>query len=200
MNVITQVDPFLKTYELRKEPVTIRVTDFDETSASSLVEKLSKAQNTGQPIIPIIIDSWGGQIHALLTMIDAINASQVPIATIVQGKAMSAGAFLLSFGIRGHRYIAPSARVMIHGVSQMNFGKTEDTETSVREQRKLQDWLFCQLDANCGQTPGYFDALLSKRDRTDWYMGADEAIGHGLADHKRIPSLKLAISVHYEMV
>ena len=32
------------------------------------------AQNTGQSIIPIVIDSYGGEVYSLLKMIDMIKA------------------------------------------------------------------------------------------------------------------------------
>ena len=47
------------------------------------------AQNSGQKVVPIEIDSFGGQVYSLMSMIAAIKASRIPLATIVQGKAIS---------------------------------------------------------------------------------------------------------------
>ena len=51
-----------------------------------------------------------------MTMISAIKNSEIPVATIVEGKAMSCGAVLLTFGEDGMRFADPDATVMIHDV------------------------------------------------------------------------------------
>ena len=58
-----------------------------------------------------------------MSMISDIKHSSIPVATIVQGKAMSCGAILFSFGAEGKRYMDPDATVMIHDVSSMDRGK-----------------------------------------------------------------------------
>jgi membrane-bound ClpP family serine protease len=92
MKIITNLSPLLKEAELRKKPVVIRVNKFNEESAKNFNQSVSLAHNTGQPVIPVIIDSYGGEVYSLMSMISAIKASEVPIATIVEGKAMSCGA------------------------------------------------------------------------------------------------------------
>ena len=57
MNIITCVSPLVKEIELRSSPVVIRVNKFDEDSAKEFAQQMSLAQSTGQPVIPIIIDS-----------------------------------------------------------------------------------------------------------------------------------------------
>ena len=97
MKWTTEISPLLKEYELRKAPVIIRVNKFDEKSAKEFQHQMAQAHNTGQKVIPIVIDSYGGQVYSLMAMISAIKHSEIPIATIVEGKAMSCGAILFSF-------------------------------------------------------------------------------------------------------
>ena len=92
MNFLTDVSPLIKTLELKQEPVIITINNFDEESAAAFSEAVSMAHNTGQKVIPVIIDSYGGQAYSLLSMISTIKSSTVPVATIVRGKAMSCGA------------------------------------------------------------------------------------------------------------
>ena len=82
--------PLIKELELHNNPVTIRVNKFTEDSAAEFQRKMAMAHNTGQEIIPVIIDSYGGQVYSLMTMISAIKNSELPVATIVEGKAMTA--------------------------------------------------------------------------------------------------------------
>ena len=84
MNVIKNFSPLLKDKELIDDlPIVIRVKKFDEASAKEFSDKMSKAQNTGQPVVPIIIDSYGGQVYSLMSMIADIRASRITVATIV---------------------------------------------------------------------------------------------------------------------
>ena len=73
------VSPLLKEYELRRNPVIIRVNEFTEKSAKEFSQKIAMAHNTGQKVIPIIIDSYGGQVYSLMSMIAEIKSASLPI-------------------------------------------------------------------------------------------------------------------------
>ena len=105
INFIADVSHLIKEVELRNDPVVITVNEFTEESANEFAALVSAAQNTGQKVIPVIIDSYGGQAYSLLSMIGTIKSSSVPIATIIKGKAMSCGALLASFGEEGLRFM-----------------------------------------------------------------------------------------------
>ena len=94
MKWTSNVSSLIKEVELRKSPVIIRVNKFDEDAAKKFDEQISLAHNTGQKVIPVVIDSYGGQVYSLMSMISAIKHADLPIATIVEGKAMSCGAVL----------------------------------------------------------------------------------------------------------
>ena len=87
MKWTTHISPLIKEVELRKNPVIIRVNKFDEESAKKFSQEVAQAHNTGQKIIPVVIDSYGGQVYSLMSMISAIKNAELPIATIVEGKA-----------------------------------------------------------------------------------------------------------------
>ena len=134
MNVIRYFSPLLKEQKLVDNlPVVIRVRKFDEVAAKEFSNLMSKAQNTGQPVVPVIIDSYGGQVYSLMSMISDITHYNIPVATIVQGKAMSCGALLFSFGAEGYRYMDPDATLMIHDVSSMKCGKVEEVKAGAEE-------------------------------------------------------------------
>ena len=123
------IDPKLsvsKLEEIYKEPLTILVNKFDEESFADFHDDFEEAINTGQEIIPIVIDSYGGSAYGLIGMLNLIETSPVPVATILLSKAMSAGAILFSFGSEGHRYMHPEAWMMIHDVGSVTSGKVEE--------------------------------------------------------------------------
>lgn len=197
MNVLRDVSKLIGEVELRKQPVVIRVNKFDEESAKKFADAMSEAQNTGQPIVPVVIDSYGGQVYSLLSMVANIKASKIPVATIVQGKAMSCGALLFSYGAFGHRYMDKHATLMIHDVSTGAHGKVEEIKADAKESDRLNQWLYREMATNCGKEEEYFLKMIHERSHADWYLDATEAQSHGLANHLRVPDLKLKIDVEY---
>ena len=197
MNVLRDISKLIGEVELRKQPVVIRVNKFDEESAKKFSDSMSEAQNTGQPIVPVIVDSYGGQVYSLLSMVANIKASKIPVATIVQGKAMSCGALLFSFGAFGHRYMDKHATIMIHDVSTGAHGKVEEIKADAKESDRLNQWLYREMATNCGKEEEYFLKMIHERSHADWYLDAAEAQSHGLANHLRVPELKLKIDVEY---
>lgn len=197
MNVLRDISKLIGEVELRKQPVVIRVNKFDEESAKKFAESMSEAQNTGQPIVPITIDSYGGSVYSLLSMVANIKSSKIPVATIVQGKAMSCGALLFSYGAFGHRYMDKHATLMIHDVSTGAHGKVEEIKADAKESDRLNQWLYREMATNCGKEEEYFLKLIHERSHADWYLDATEAQSHGLANHLRVPDMKLKIDVEY---
>ena len=192
----TKISSLIKEVELRQPPVIITVNEFDEESTQKFSELMCKAQNSGQKVIPIIIDSYGGQVYSLLTMISMINSSSVPVATIIQGKAMSCGAILASFGTKGMRYMDPDSTLMIHDVSSIAFGKIEELKSNARESERLNKKLYKMMAKNCDRSENYFTDLIHDKGHADWFLEAEEALKHGIVDHIKIPELKINIDVN----
>ena len=65
---------------------------------------------------------------ANLVMIAAIKNAEIPVATIVEGKAISCGVILASCGTKGYRYITEDATLMIHDVSSFTYGKNSEIQ------------------------------------------------------------------------
>ena len=191
----TEISPLIKEIELRKSPVIIRVNKFDEESAKKFAEQIGLAHNTGQKVIPVVIDSYGGQVYSLMAMIAAINHSEIPVATIVEGKAMSCGAVLLTFGEQGMRFADPNATVMIHDVSSGGYGKIEELKADVKEAERLDEKIFTMMARNCGKKDDYFKKKVFNKKHADWFMDAQEAKRHGLVNHLRVPKINIKVDV-----
>tara|TARA_A100001011_G_scaffold385744_2_gene460283 strand:+ start:2603 stop:3208 length:606 start_codon:yes stop_codon:yes gene_type:complete len=196
MNVIKKFSPLLKEAKLIDDlPIVLRVNKFDESSAKSFSILMRKAQNTGQPVIPVIIDSYGGEVYSLMSMISDIQHSKIPVATIVQGKAMSCGAILFSFGAQGKRFMDADATLMIHDVSSMSWGKVEEIKVSAEETDRLNQKIYHMMAENCGQDENYFLDIVHDKGHADWFLDAKECKKHKLANHLRVPELKIDTSV-----
>jgi ATP-dependent Clp endopeptidase proteolytic subunit ClpP len=197
MNTKRDISKLLEKVELRFEPIVIRVNKFDEESAAKFSNQMSAAQSTGQTIIPVVIDSYGGQVYSLMAMIASIKGSSIPVATIVEGKAMSCGALLFSYGASGYRFMDKHATIMIHDVSSGARGKIEEIKADAKEGDRLNQLVYREMAANCGKEPEFFLKQIHDRSHADWYLDADEALDIGLANHLRVPDLKVKIDVSY---
>lgn len=189
------IDSNIKTVELRSSPVIIRVNKFDEKSAKEFAEKIASAHNTGQSVIPVIIDSYGGQVYSLMSMIASIKNSELPIATIVEGKAMSCGVILFSCGTEGYRYITEDATLMIHDVSSASWGKNSEIQASAEEVKRLNEKIYKILSENSNKSEKWFNKQLNEKGRADWFIESKEAIDLGLADKVGMPKLQINIKL-----
>jgi len=199
MHWISNVSPLIKEIELRKSPTIIRVNKFDEDSAKKFAEQMALAHNTGQKVIPVVIDSYGGQVYSLMSMIAAIKSAEIPVATIVEGKAMSCGAVLFSFGEEGLRFMDPDATIMIHDVSSMDFGKVEELKASAAEADRLNEKIYTMMARNCGKKDDYFMKIVDKKKHADWFLDSEEAKKHNLANQLRLPKISINVSVEIEL-
>jgi ATP-dependent Clp protease protease subunit len=189
------ISPLIKEIELRKSPVIVRVNKFDEESAKKFVTEVAQAHNTGQKVIPIVIDSYGGEVYSLMTMIAAISDAELPIATIVEGKAMSCGAVLLTFGESGMRFADPNATIMIHDVSSGGHGKIEELKADVKEAERLDEKIYIMMARNCGKKDDYFKKKVFSKKHADWFMDAEEAKKHNIVNQLRLPTIRINVNV-----
>lgn len=192
------VDNQIKELELRNNPVIIRVNKFNEESAKDFASQISAAHNTGQKVIPVVIDSYGGEVYSLMSMIGAIKSSELPIATIIEGKAMSCGAILFSFGEEGMRYMDPDATLMIHDVSSWSAGKVEEIKASANETERLNKKVYRMMARNCGHPDDFFIKEVHDRGRADWYLDGKEAKKYKLANNLRLPSLNISVNIDFD--
>lgn len=197
MRLTTIFDPALKELEFRHEPIIIRINKFDEGTAKAFNEEIAAAHDSEQTVIPVIIDSYGGYVDSLMSMISDITNSDKPVATIVIGKAMSCGAALMTFGTPGYRYVDQNARIMVHEISSGADGKITDIAVSAEETNRLNEHLFELMAKKCGKKKNYFQKHMRDKGNADWFMSPEEAVHHGLADHVRIPKFTRVVSVEY---
>ncbi len=169
----------------------IFVTNFDDAALNTFYQKFTALHsNPDVKVIPIVVSSFGGQVHTLLAMIDIINSSAKPVATIGTGKAMSCGAILLASGTKGYRFAAPNTDIMLHEISSMEWGKITDTDNGVRQTKRLNIQMFKHLAKQARKKgTSFFLKEMKKRVNVDWYLTPSEYKKLGLIDHISMPIL-----------
>lgn len=191
------VDPLIraKHSELIDSPVVVVVQKFNEEGVIDFISDMEKAHHTGQPLIPIVIDSYGGSVYGCLDMIEHVNKASLPVHTIITGKAMSAGAIL--FGMGEERYMSQHATLMLHDASMMTGGKTEEVKADAKELERLNKLIFQLLAKRCGQKEEYFEKLLHEKGHADLFLTAKEAKKHKICTHIGTPKLVTNVKVEY---
>ena len=128
--------------------------------------------------IKLYINSPGGVVNDGLAIYDTIQYIKPDVQTIGIGLQASMGAFLLSSGTKGKRFVLPNSRIMIHQPSGGTEGKVTDQEISLKESIYLKKLLNRILAKNTGQKL----AKIEKDAERDYWMSAEEAVKYGIAD------------------
>jgi ATP-dependent Clp protease, protease subunit len=128
--------------------------------------------------ITLYINSPGGSVYDGLAIYDTMKFLKCDVSTVGIGMQASMGAFLLSSGQKGKRFVLPNSTVMIHQPSAGTRGKVTDMEIDLKEGLRLKQKLNEILAENTGQK---LEKITADADR-DYWMTADEAVKYGLAD------------------
>lgn len=164
---------------LLKERIIFLGEEVNEHTANIIVAQLLHlAYEDADKDISIYINSPGGSVYDGLAIYDTMQFIKPDVRTIGIGLQASMGAFLLSSGAKGKRYVLPSSRVMIHQPSSGTRGMVTDQEISLRESVRLKELLVQIMAKNTGQKLAKVKADMER----DFWMDAKEAVAYGVAD------------------
>lgn len=185
-----------KLSDLGIEVPLIRLTKaFDTEMLDHFNEEFNKALTLNPKVIPVVIDSYGGEVYTLLELISLFQSSPVPIATICNGKAMSCGAMLFMFGHENLRFMSEHATIMIHEVSSFNFGKVEEIKSDANETDRLNNLIFKLAAKHVGKKEDFFLEMLHKHNHADIFMTARTAKKHNICNHIGVPQLVTSVKL-----
>lgn len=164
---------------LLNERIIFLGDEVNEATANTVVAQLLHlAYADPKKDIKLYINSPGGSIYDGFAIYDTIQYIKPDVQTIGIGLQASMGAFLLSSGTKGKRFVLPNSRIMIHQPSSGTQGKITDQEISLREGIYLKQRLNEILAKNTGQKL----AKIEKDADRDFWMSSKEAKEYGLVD------------------
>jgi len=164
---------------LLKERIIFLGEDVNEHTANLVVAQLLHlAYEDPKKDIKLYINSPGGSVYDGFAIYDTMQYISPDVVTIGIGVQASMGAFLLSSGTKGKRFVLPNSRLMIHQPSSGTQGKISDQEISLREGIYLKQKLNEILASNTGQKL----SKIEKDTDRDFWMSAEEAAKYGLVD------------------
>lgn len=152
--------------------------EIDDNLSNSVVAQLLHLDSINHDDISIYINSPGGSVSSGLAIYDTMNFIKSDVSTVCVGIAASMGAFLLSSGTKGKRFILPNADVMIHQVLGRSEGQASDIKIATDRILDLKKRLNKILAKNTGKNV----KTIEKDTDRDNYLNAEEAVQYGLVD------------------
>lgn len=135
-------------------------------------------QDAEKPIT-LLINSYGGEVVAGLSIYDTMRALPCPVNTICVGAAYSMASLLFAAG--AHRAILPSANVMVHDPLIGGSGVTGNALSVEAMTTRLMRMRQQNAEILARHTGHSIDEMLEKTAR-DSYFSAEEAVAWGMAD------------------
>lgn len=169
----------------------------DSYSAEVIVRQLLEYDRQSHDEITMFINSPGGYVTQLFSIIDAMDLVQSPIRTIVIGQAASCAAVIAAHG--DTRLITEKSEFMLHEVWNFMIGSYSEIEESLDKMNQMQKTLLGILSRATGKTDDELKSVIKKKDA---YFNAQQSIAFGLADRiikaNEAQSYKLSEGINVE--
>tara|TARA_B110000495_G_C22967144_1_gene567304 strand:+ start:72 stop:647 length:576 start_codon:yes stop_codon:yes gene_type:complete len=123
------------------------------------------------------ITSYGGDVYAMLGLVDFIRSLPVKVNTHCIGTCMSAASVLLACGT-GVRSMSKNSTVMVHEGSAFEAGKATDVMKGVDHLKDLQK----NINSILGDVSNKDAAFWEKIQRNDTYLTAPMCLDYGIID------------------
>lgn len=134
---------------------------------------------SGPTSITAYINSVGGDVDEGFAIKDFLRAQNIPVTTIVEGKAFSIATVVMLAGDREKRFVRPGASGLVHNPFPAipTFGDANEHERAVNELRALEDRIATLYESETNLTFEEAKALMSEDRRID----ANEMVSMGFA-------------------
>jgi len=185
LEVLNQFPAYQRTREMSIEDMLLenRIIflpgPITERTASATIMRLLYLQSIKRDQdISLYINSPGGLVDQTLAIYDTMQLVDCKIATYCIGQAASGAAVILMAGTKGHRFILPNAKVMLHQPYGGITGQAEDiriqAEEVLRDKKRLNEII--------AKLTGKEVAVVEEETERDRYLNADEALSYGIID------------------
>ncbi len=166
---------------LLDERIVMLSEPIDDVLASIVTAQLLYLQSEDSTKdITMYINSPGGSIISMWSIIDTMNLIKPSVSTVCVGIAASAASLILANGTKGKRLILPHAEVMIHQplISGGLSGQASDIEIHTKQLIRTKNDLHQFMADKTGQSVKKIEKDMDR----DYYLSAQESIEYGIVD------------------
>lgn len=176
-------DRFLREYYRNETYRILWIDDAIDDSSLYITNKIFYYNRVDKDIpvekrkpIKIFINTTGGAVHIMWSIIRAIEISKTPVWTVNWSSALSAGGQILAAGHK--RFAMPGSTVLIHSGSCTYSGTAEQAESA----KKYYDALIKKADDFLLSKTKIDQKTMKKKAPFDWYLSDEEALQYGIVD------------------
>ena len=163
---------------LLKNRIILLSGEINDDMSNTIVAQLLYLDSLSHDDISIYINSPGGSITSGMAIYDTMNFVKSDVSTICIGMAASMGAFLLSCGKKGKRFVLPNSEIMIHQPLGGVQGQATEIKIAAERILKSRKKLNEILSKNCNQP---LERIEQDTER-DHFMDAKVALDYGIVD------------------
>jgi ATP-dependent Clp protease, protease subunit len=128
----------------------------------------------------MIINSPGGYVTSMFSLVDIMACSRIPIYTYGLGSISSCGLLTFIAGKKDHRYITKNTAILSHQFFSFTMGKEHELIAAAKEHNLVSE----RITAHYKKCTGLSDKDIKKYllPPEDVWLTAKEAVKFGLAD------------------
>ena len=167
---------------MRENGILMLTDKFEMASVMPIVHQIFEYNMMEPELAPerltLMINSPGGRIDSCLTLIDAMNTSEIPVDTMASGLAASCGILTLMAG--DNRFASKTAQIMSHQYAAGSSGKEHELYGRIKSWEHTSEWMVDHYK-HC---TGLSEKVIRKDllGPTDVWMTAQEAKGFNIID------------------
>lgn len=176
-------DPDLRDFYRDEQDRIFWLSEAVEDCAEDLIKLIMRSNKEDKGLsveerkpIKIFIDSPGGDVIFMNSIIKAIEISKTPVWTINYCTAYSAASLILAAGHK--RYALPGSHVLVHNGYCSYSGEASQVESTKKYFDKLNkvinEWFLSKTKID--------PKAYKKKAISDWFMTAEESLENGIVD------------------
>lgn len=182
--------PTLDSITLASLGVFMFCDDVTTESCRDLIEFVIKANYVypdNKPIT-ILMNSFGGDLHAGFGAVDVMKCSRIPIQTVAIGAVCSMASLMFTAGTKGRRIMSKNSYIMTHEFSDVMHGKHHEFVAARKSQDEISERMVRHFVENTKLKRDDVKSILL--DHRDHWINAKDALKYGLCDEVREPWAK----------
>ena len=174
--------------ETKKNKIPIDITDhfitgeIDGDKVESAIKWIVSANKQEEAkTLTLHLNSEGGALADAFALIDWIQSSKIPVATLGAGSIMSAAFLIFASGAKGGRGIAKNTSIMGHQFSHEYTGKYHDVKSYTSELERFNERMINVISGATKLDNAFLKKNLFKP--TDVWLEAKDLIKLEIADY-----------------
>jgi ATP-dependent Clp protease protease subunit len=162
---------------------------FDEAMLTGFMNFYEQLRTGNDKEATIYINSHGGRVSVVNSMISIMEASGITFCTCALGEASSAALVLLVHGHR--RYAGSRASMLFHEVSFGPCGKIDEVKESLADAKKVNSRLVYDFASKTKRSAAWWLEQANRKASKDFTFNATAALRYGVVDQLGIPKLEI---------